>query len=318
MAKAPQAKEPTQEDLLKEVDPNLQEEVELSPDEEVEIKLDEEEDGVVVEDPSEALKKQVEALRKSEEIHKKRAETYRQEVEAARQSMREKDVEVGKTRKEVLQSHFDAVATALAASQSEAESAQRDIRTAIEAQDAAAQAEAFNRLSRANANIAKLEDGKADLEQRLKAPDPTPEPPKNTMPERVQRWLRKHPEYVQDPRKNDKIRSLHWDLIDEGHEFDSDEYIEAMETKLGLRQAEAEEEEIVPPALKPKPKAPAVSAPVSREAPSNPDGDRGGVIKLSAAQREAAKVAGVTEKVYAENLAKINRMKANGTYGGQQ
>lgn len=320
MATAPKTKEPVQEDLLAEVDPKIteNEEVELQPDQEVEIEIDSDEEEVEVKDPSEELRKQVDALRKSEEIHKKRAETYRQEAAEARQAAQQKDAEVGRSRKDILQSQFDAVSTALAASQSEAESAQRDIKTAIEAQDSSAQAEAFSRLARAQANIAKLEDGKVEIEHRLKAPEPE-QPVKNAMPERIQRWLRKHPEYVQDPRKNDKIRSLHWEIIDEGHEFDSDEYIEVMETKLGLREPE-EEEEVVTPAPKPKPsvqRSSNVSAPVSREAPSSPDGDRGGLVKLTLAQREAAKIAGVTEKVYAENLSKIMKMKANGTYGGQ-
>jgi hypothetical protein len=58
-----------------------------------------------------------------------------------------------------------------------------------------------------------------------------------------------------------------------------------------------------------------VSAPVSREAPSTPNNDRSSSqVKLTPAQREYAKIAGVSEKVYAEQLQKINKMKANGSY----
>jgi len=60
-----------------------------------------------------------------------------------------------------------------------------------------------------------------------------------------------------------------------------------------------------------------VSAPVSREG-SNTNGTRStpSQIRLTTAQRDAAKSAGVTEKVYAEQLQKLNEMKANGSYTG--
>lgn len=323
MATAPKAKEPIQENLLAEVDPNVveHEEVELASDQDVEIELEADEEEIV-EDPSIALQKQIEALRKSEDIHKKRAETYRQEAEQAKQATQEKTAEVGRSRKEILQSQFDAISTALAASQSEVESAKRDMRTAAANQDIEAQIEATERLTRAQANITKLEDGKVEIEQRLKVPDPElTAPQKAPVPFHVQQWIKKHPDYLSDPEKNADIQYFHRKVIREGIDIDSEEYLPRMEVLLGLRQTEEEAEVEIP--AKPAPKATPqrqapVSAPVSREAPSSPDGDRGGVIKLTGAQRDAAKIAGVTEKVYAENLAKINKMKANGTYGGQQ
>ena len=53
-----------------------------------------------------------------------------------------------------------------------------------------------------------------------------------------------------------------------------------------------------------------VSAPVSREVPTSNQQRSTGQIRLTAAQREAAESAGVTEKVYAEQLQKLQTQQA--------
>ena len=304
MAKAPvetEKKVEEQEDLIDKIEASTEQTENDTPVEEEPER----------EDATLALQKQVEALKKSETIQKNRAERFLQESERAQQLVKEHASEVEKVRREAVQSQAEAIDTALGAAKSEAESAKRDIKTAISNGDPDAQADAYERLATARANISQLETGKIELEARIKAP--IEEKPVITeapgLPKRIQGWLQKHPEYTTDPRKYDKLRALHWEVIDEGHDFDSDEYLESMEIKLGIRGV-AEE----PPAP-PIQRNSIVSAPVSREAPSTPNNDRtSSSVKLSAAQREAARIAGISEKVYAENLSKINKMKANGTY----
>jgi len=41
------------------------------------------------------------------------------------------------------------------------------------------------------------------------------------------------------------------------------------------------------------------------------------VLPWSVAQKDAAKIAGITEKEYAEQLIKLREHKTNGMYGGQ-
>lgn len=312
MAKTPvQVKDPKQGDLIEKIEITAGSE-QVENEIVVEEPLVEEEE--IVEDASAALQKQIDALKKSEEIQKGRAERFRQDAEQANQRVREQGTEVAKVQKEAIQSQLDAVSTALGAAQSEAESAKRDIRNAINGGDVDAQADAYERLATARANISKLEDGKFELEARIKNP-PKEEPvtqQQSALPQRIQSWLNKHPEYTRDPRKYDKLRSLHWDVIDEGHDFDSEGYLESMETKLGMREVETEDEPVV--TRQPAQRSSMVSAPVSREAPSTPNTQRSGEIKLTVAQREAAKIAGVSEKIYAEQLQKINKAKANGSY----
>jgi hypothetical protein len=70
-----------------------------------------------------------------------------------------------------------------------------------------------------------------------------------------------------------------------------------------------------PPAPRSERSASFVSAPVSREVPdSNYFAQRKGRIVLSPGQKEAARIAGVSEVVYAENIAELERRKAEGYY----
>lgn len=310
--------EPKQEDLIEKIEEDQlkngkenQEEVILAPEKEEEV-----------EDASAALQKQIDALKKSEEIQRTRADQAERSAAEARQKASERETETVKLRKETFQSQFDAVSAALAGAQSEAESAKRDLRNALNAQDIDAQVDANERLATARANISKLEDGKVELEERIKAAPEKVETvektsPQDNTPASVKDWVSRHPDYLQEPRKNDKIKALHWDALDEGHSYGSQEYIDFIDTKLGFKKPPADEEVEDQP-QRTQQRTSIVSAPVSREAPSTPDKKRGGAIKLSPDQREAAKLAGISETEYGKQLQKINEMKANGSYGDRQ
>lgn len=318
--------EPKQEDLIEKIEKVIEQnkndkteekddEVILAPEKEVEVE---------VEDASVALQKQIDALKKSEEIQRTRADQAERDRAAALQKVSERDTETVKLRKETFQSQFDAVSAALSGAQSEAESAKRDMRNALNAGDIDAQVEANERLAIARANISKLEDGKIELEERIKAAPEKIETVEKTHPEDktpalVKDWVSRHPDYLQDQRKNDKIKALHWDAIDEGHAYGSPEYIDFIDIKCGFKQAPAKEElddeEI--PERQPQ-RTSIVSAPVSREAPSTLEKKRGGKINLTQEQREIAKLAGISEAEYGKQLMKINEMKANGSYGDRQ
>ena len=61
------------------------------------------------------------------------------------------------------------------------------------------------------------------------------------------------------------------------------------------------------PAPQPRQRTNIVSAPVSREVPTASGSRDGGKINLSVQQKEAAKIAGVSEVEYAKQLAEIQR-----------
>jgi len=58
-----------------------------------------------------------------------------------------------------------------------------------------------------------------------------------------------------------------------------------------------------------------VSAPVSRDAPGGSRPTRPSQIRLTKAQVEAARLAGITEQEYAKQLIKLGEFKADGHYG---
>jgi hypothetical protein len=131
------------------------------------------------------------------------------------------------------------------------------------------------------------------------------------LPQRVQNWIAKNKDRIDEEIWND-MKAYHPKIIRAGYAFDSDEYLADMEVRLGWRERESKDEPVV---QQPQQRTSIVSAPVSREAPSTPNNDRSSSqVKLTPAQREYAKIAGVSEKVYAEQLQKINKMKANGSY----
>jgi hypothetical protein len=67
---------------------------------------------------------------------------------------------------------------------------------------------------------------------------------------------------------------------------------------------------------KPRRTIPPVSAPPSRETPTS-NGARGSSrVTLSPAQKEAARIAGVSIEDYARHLIRLNEEKASGNYGG--
>lgn len=271
------------------------------------------------EDPSAALKKQIEALKRSEAIARSQVERERDE---ALRRLQEYEAEVGKSRKEVVQSQHEAISTALGAAQQEAESAKRDIKQSIVNGDVDAQVEAQERLATARANISRLEDGKLELESRISAPEEPKKPQTPTVestindlkiPEVGKSFLREHPEFLTNPSLNIRIQNWHIEAIeDKGFKPFDDDYMDYINERAGFKEPEVE------PEVQPQPKkAPIVSAPVSREPPSTPTSKRG-TYTLNALQREAARMAGITDLEYAKQLQKLNEMKANGSYGEQR
>lgn len=280
-----------------------------------------------VEGPEVALQKQLEALKKSEETQRNLAAQANREREEALRRVRERDAELARVQKETLQSRTDAISSAIAAATAEAEAAQNEIDTAAASGDTTNISKAYRKLARAEANLAQLEAGKTLMEEEAKKEPPKEQDkPPATIEEAIDRmqipaqeraWLKVHQDYLTDNRKQAHLQYAHQEALAAGHKMGETGYLQHVEETLGMRE-------------KPKPEikdeeAPAggdqsgadVSAPVSRDAPS---GSRpaAGQVRLTAAQREAAKLAGVTEAEYAKQFSKYRQMVADGTYGGRE
>ena len=286
--------------------------------EDKEKKVQEESEEVIT------LKKQLEDVTKAVEEHKKLAEQAQRERQAAVEHSQKRDAELTTAGDRVELAELDAINNAIAAAESEAGAAASAWSTAKAAEDLNGEVDAQRRLARAETRLVQLEDGKASIEARRewqrvqpkKAPQPqTLDTYIDTLPLNGSQkdWLKKHPELMQDPKKNVRLQNAHYDAEEKGLVGGSEAYFKYVEERLGYRQAETEVDDVEEVDDKPERKA-IVSAPVSRNPPNSSGRPSSTRITLSPEQRSAAKAAGVDEVTYAKQLIKLQEMKRSGHY----
>jgi hypothetical protein len=313
-------------------EPELHENVEAAPGGPIEVEIAPKEAKVEKveepkEDPALALQKQLDELKKSEEIQRTQAAQAIRERDEAIKRAQEREVEVVKLQKETTQSHYDQIASALAAAQADAERAAQDVEVAGNASDFKALADAQRRLARAESRIDKMEDGKFELEARLQAEKAAPRvepkvesPPQQPtidqvidswrLPEITTKYLKANPGYVADPSKLDVLKYWNQKAVKSGLTVHSQAFIDYVDEKMKLEENPPKEEP-----QQEQQRTNIVSAPVSREVPSGGTGTRSnGKVTLTAAEREFAKISGITEAEYARQKQKLQEMKANGSY----
>lgn len=293
------------------------------------VDLPEAEDAVDHEAENASLKQQLETMKRNETDLRRQAEEGNRAREDADRRLQERQQELARSQKEARDAEASSVESALAAAKVEADSAEQDIERAAEVGDFKAQAQAQRRLAVASSRIDRLEEGKAAIEARAAQPvaatqtqegsaSPSVEQvlARSGLPAEAKSWLRKHSDYLMDARKNAKIQSLHYDVMEDGVAPFSAEYFERIEEELGMKQKaaahdEADDERPVPA----KKQAVSVQAPVSREVP-NSNGQRPtGKVRLTPAEYDHAKAAGVTPEVYMANKLKLKKMRDDGEYG---
>lgn len=184
-------------------------------------------------------------------------------------------------REEVSEREFDSITAGLAAAQVESSAAETEYKVAFDAGDGAAMATAQRKLARAEAKSVRLDEAKAELEARRATKAEGREGRVERQPKQRQvvssdpidayvagrteptaNWLRAHPEWITDPRKNAKLTSAHYSAQAEGIATDTDEYFEHVETFIGLKQAAGESKPngaAANGAAKPRARTPAVA-----------------------------------------------------------
>ena len=153
-------------------------------------------------------------------------------------------------------------------------------------------------------NLRELESYKNKLETTPKPRvDGPPMDPVEAMASQLSRqsadWVRAHPEYVTDQRLFRKMTRAHEEAMDEGYKADTPDYFDFVETRLGLRNnddGDAMSEASAPSQRRSAPSA----APTSRTAGSSSAGKN--AIRLTANQKEAAAISGLTEAEYMEQV----------------
>ncbi len=176
-----------------------------------------------------------------QEIKDREAEALRR-AEAAERRAQAAETQAETAKKQVTNSQLDTVVTALNAAKSDADQAKRDIRIAKEAGDIEAEIDAQDRLAQARADERRLDEARSDLEARAKAPPRRQEAEPADIVEAYVRgrtaptanWLRAHPEFIRDPRKQAKLTAAHYDAEGDGLVADTPEYFAHVEKFLGL------------------------------------------------------------------------------------
>lgn len=197
-------------------------------------------------EPAEDLKAQFEErqqalVRERDAERTKRVAAEREAADARR--------EAETSRSAVIDSQYDSVESGLTAAQAEADAAQQEYKEAIEGGNAAAAAAAQRKMAKAEARIIRLDEAKDEIKTRKAAPaerKPAAEPERrddgfekylSQFSDPTAKWMRGHQDWVTNQRKNAKLNAAHFDAIEAGHEADTDEYFEFVETQIGLRKA---------------------------------------------------------------------------------
>ncbi len=217
-------------------------EIKIIPDEEANVEAAQAADEKVIakeEKPAKdpAIQKLMDDYKELEE----RAGKAERDRLAAEQEASRHRVEAENAKKQVASSHLDTVSTALGAAKADAEQAKRDIRLAKDAGDIDAEIEAQDRLAQARADERRLDEARSDLEARAKAPPKREERRADPVEDFVRgrtemtaNWLRAHPEFIMDGRKQNKLTAAHYDAEGEGLTADTPAYFAHVEKFLGI------------------------------------------------------------------------------------
>lgn len=180
-------------------------------------------------------------------------------------------------------------------------------------------AEVQEDISTNASKLMQLENGRVALENRLKNPQfRQPPQPANMVDEFAARlspksaqWIRSHPEYVMDPNKHLEMLGAHNLAVGRRFVPDTPEYFGFIEQTLGMSQpvqaaAPVQAEAPVSAASQATQRRTAPPpAPSSKIASGNSGGKN--VVRLTADQREAAKIAGMSPEDYAKNMLALKR-----------
>lgn len=208
----------------------------------------------VTEDPAKILAQQYQDLKADNDRERERTRAAEQKALTAREEAEQARRETHVARVDVVESQCDVVATGLAAAQQEATAAEGEYTAAFEKGDALAMAKAQRKMANAEARVVRLDEARADLEvqkktverapqRRAASPARTEAAPHDPVDAYVtgrsdasQKWLRAHPDFVTDQRKNHKLTAAHSDALAEGLNADTPEYFEHIESFIGLKQ----------------------------------------------------------------------------------
>ena len=251
------------------------------------------------EDGIETLKKRFEEERLARIEAEKRAEAAARAAHEARGQVDEGNLQL--------------VTSAIDTLKRETDILKANLRAAMATGDYSAAADAQEAMADAKAKLLQLENGRAALQEQAKNPRMHPQQipaydPVETLASQLSprsaAWVRAHPEFARNERLTQKMVAAHNLVTADGVQPDTDEYFETVERILGVQAptastaaAEAPMSAAAAPAQR---RSSPAAAPVSRSG-TGTGGGSPNVVRLSADEREMAKMMGMTAEEYARN-----------------
>jgi hypothetical protein len=196
-------------------------------------------------DPVETLKGQLAEKQAALESANQQLTSQSTIVSQATQRAQQAEREAAQAKTQVVESQRTTIDSGIAAAKAEADAAEEAYKAAFEAGNAGEAAKAQRRISRAEADLAILEQAKGDFAAPLKKVEPErpvqqADPIEafiNSRTTPTQSWLRSHRDYLTDPKKNAKMQAAHFDAEAEGIALDSPQYFDHIERFLGMKKA---------------------------------------------------------------------------------
>lgn len=239
---------------------------------------------------------------------KRQIEAERAGRQAAEQKLHQANREVHRSRSEVDETNLQLVVNAIDTVSRDVELLKQAHTYALQSGDFARATEIQSEMSANAAKLLQLENGKQAMENAPRQPEPQLPPADpvedfaNRLSPRSADWVRRHPEFVRDPRLNAKMIAAHNLAVADGIPTDTDDYFAAIEEMLKVAPKNDTDDQYAAKAVRRRDAAPA-AAPANRgnqSASSN-------VVRLSAAQREMAEMMGMKPEEYAKNLVNLKK-----------
>ena len=277
---------------------------------------DEAEDKVVVDDEQAHVEEQPKELTLEEGVDdlKQRLAAAEARAKAAEEAKHKAELDAHAARGTVQETNLQLVSNAIDTLRQSNEIAKANYKAAMSAGDYDAAATYQEEMSGHAAKLLQLEQGKQVLESTPLpvAPVQRPTDPVEAfaaqLSPRSAEWVRRHPQFVTDPRLNQKMIAAHNLAMADGIEADSDEYFSTIEGILRIqpRQSSAQAESPMSEASSGTSRQSAPpAAPVTRSGTAT--GTRSNVVRLTADQREMAQMMGMTDAEYAKNLVDLKK-----------
>lgn len=261
-----------------------------------------ENEEVVIEE-AEAQPKEI-TLEEGVDDLKQRLEAAEARAKAAEDARHKAELVAHEARGTVQETNLQLVANAIDTLRQSNEIAKANYKAAMANGDYDAAAGYQEDMANHAAKLLQLEQGKQALETAPQPVMPVSRPSDpveafaSQLSSRSADWVRKHPQFVTDPRLNQKMIAAHNMAVADGHAADSDDYFATVEALLGVRKAATPEEPLSSASRR---STPPPAAPVSRET-------RGGnVVRLTAEEREMAEMMKMTPEEYAKNKVALKK-----------